>query len=162
MDEDFKINDIVPYEFTYIEQQGFSVITIIGLIFISVLFSKLFPRLIGEVIIPFFIHSESKLYNQIGFPIISEISLLFIPCFSLKFYDSQLSPDDMNMICPIVPQRLPNLDLSNLGLNGKAIVILAKRISCSRLQSLDLSYNPIGDESAWSLLEAIAKKQIFD
>ena len=89
MDEDFKINDIVPYEFTYIEQQGFSVITIIGLIFISVLFSKLFPRLIGEVIIPFFIHSESKLYSQIGFPIISEISLLFIPCFSLKFYDSQ-------------------------------------------------------------------------
>lgn len=78
---------------------------------------------------------------------------------SLKFYDSQLSPDDMNMICPIVPQRLPNLDLSNLGLNGKAIVILAKRISCSRLQSLDLSYNPIGDESTWSLLEAIGKNK---
>ena len=78
---------------------------------------------------------------------------------ALKFYNSQLAPDDLNMICPIIPQRLSVLDLSNLSLNGKALVILAKRINRSRLQSLDLSYNPIGDESIWSLLEAIGKNQ---
>lgn len=87
--DSFNEDDIVPYEFAYTEQQGFSVISIIGLVFISVLFSKLFPRLIGEVIIPFFLHSESELFQKNGYPIISEISLLFIPCFSLKFYDSQ-------------------------------------------------------------------------
>lgn len=78
---------------------------------------------------------------------------------SLKFYDSQLTPDDINMISPIIPQRLSTLDLSNLSLNGKAISNISKRINCSRLQTLDLSYNPIGDGAIWSLVEAIGKNQ---
>lgn len=78
---------------------------------------------------------------------------------SLKFYDSQLTADDLNMICPIIPQRLPALDLSNLSLSGKAISIISKRINCSRLQSLDLSYNPIGDGAIWSLVEAVGKNK---
>lgn len=106
MNEDFKCpdplsdSDIVPYEFAYTEQQGFSVISIIGLAFISVLFSKLFPRLLGEVIIPFFTHSESESFKKIGYPIISEISLLFIPCFSLKFYNSQNEIYDIGNAIP--------------------------------------------------------------
>lgn len=78
---------------------------------------------------------------------------------SLKFYGSELTTDDMNMICPIIPQRLPTLDLSNLSLNGKAISVLSKRINYSRLQSIDLSYNPIGDGSIWNLVEAIGKNK---
>ncbi|OHT10747.1 hypothetical protein TRFO_19880 [Tritrichomonas foetus] len=77
----------------------------------------------------------------------------------LKFANSKLTAEELEMICPLIPQNLALLDLSNLSLNAKAISVLAKRINYSHIQSLDLSNNPIGDESIWILLEAIGKNQ---
>lgn len=94
--------NLIPYENTNAEQHGFSIISTIGLIFIALLFSKLFPRIIGEIIIPFFTNSESKSFKEIGYPIISELSLIFIPYFALNFYNSY---DEIYEIANAVPNN---------------------------------------------------------
>ena len=77
----------------------------------------------------------------------------------LSFTDCILDANDINFICPLISPTLSNLDVSHLGLTSKSIKILAKKLQNVSLEKLDLSNNPIGDESVWMLLEVFGKKE---
>lgn len=81
----------IPYQEVSPKQQEFSIITLIGFSLISLFFSKSLPFFLYEFIIPFFFSnylnkSIYKYFQQIGVPILSELSLLIIPLIILKYF----------------------------------------------------------------------------
>jgi Ran GTPase-activating protein (RanGAP) involved in mRNA processing and transport len=78
---------------------------------------------------------------------------------SLKITDAALTPDDVTVLAPLLPTSLQVLDISHLSLTPRCISILSKRLPRMRLFKLDISDNPIGDESVWLLLEFIKKDE---
>lgn len=87
------------------------------------------------------------------------VSLKASTMTSLKFYDTSITPDEVNLITPLIPHKLDLLDLSNINISSKVLSILTKKLNCCRIQCIDLSFNPIGDSAIWSLLDAIGKNQ---
>ena len=78
---------------------------------------------------------------------------------SIRFYNNTLNSEDIEIICPLIPQKLISLDISRLGLYSPSIKILSKRLIYSHIKALDISYNPIGDESMWIFLDLITQNQ---
>ena len=79
----------------------------------------------------------------------------------LSFTDCILEPEEMNFIIPFIAPTLSVLDVSNLGLTPKSMKLLSKKIQNVALTKLNLSNNPICDESIWMILEVIGKKETF-
>jgi Ran GTPase-activating protein (RanGAP) involved in mRNA processing and transport len=73
----------------------------------------------------------------------------------LKFYSATFSVTDLSVLASLLPSNLQHLDLSYLGLTTACVNALAKRLPRTRLKHFDISHNPIGDGSAWLLLEFI-------
>jgi Ran GTPase-activating protein (RanGAP) involved in mRNA processing and transport len=73
----------------------------------------------------------------------------------IKMSGTGFSPSDLSVFMSLLPGNLLHLDLSNLGLTTACVNALAKRLPRMRLQVFNISHNPIGDGSAWLLLEFI-------
>lgn len=71
----------------------------------------------------------------------------------------QFTTEDVNFILPLIPPTLQSLRISDCGMKIPHIKVLLKKLATVSLISLDLSYNPIGDESIWILLELLGKKE---
>lgn len=87
---------------------------------------------------------------------------LFVPLristlTAIKFANAQLTADDFQLICPLIPKSLRALDFSDLGLTSRCINALQKTLNRSKLAKLALANNPIGDESVWLLIDFIGK-----
>ncbi|EAY20824.1 Leucine Rich Repeat family protein [Trichomonas vaginalis G3] len=76
----------------------------------------------------------------------------------LSICHCSLSPDDVNYLMPLIPPNLQSIRLSNLGLKHNHLKILVKKLMTINLVSIDLSNNPIADESIWILLDLLGKK----
>ena len=77
----------------------------------------------------------------------------------LAFNDCILEPQDINFVSPLIAPTLSVLDISNLGLSPQSMKILSKKLQNVALTKLNLSDNPICDESIWMILEVIGKKE---
>ena len=75
----------------------------------------------------------------------------------LIFSNSNLTKEDFAFICPLIPAKLKELSMENLGINASSINQFSKKMINHRIQFLNLSHNPIGDESVWMLLDFIKK-----
>jgi hypothetical protein len=70
----------------------------------------------------------------------------------LKFSAPALTAYDLSILTTLIPGNLQHLDVSHLGLTTAAVVPLAKRLGRTHIQSFNISHNPIGDGSVWTLL----------
>ncbi|OHT08922.1 hypothetical protein TRFO_22434 [Tritrichomonas foetus] len=90
---------LVPFETRESNHEGFSIVIIIGLIFISLLCSKVFPTLLNYIVFPYFSFNLNPIFRDVSTPIISELSLLIIPYISSKFTrTSQVIPFKMKFV----------------------------------------------------------------
>ena len=78
---------------------------------------------------------------------------------TLAFADCEITEDEMSMITPLIPGGLMALEMNRMGIGPGVMKVLSKSLMRSRLESLDLSDNPIGDGGAWILLEFIGKNK---
>lgn len=92
---DSKINldnlQTISMENKYPRKYGFSSLIIVGLIGVSMILSKSLPIILSDVILPYFIETEPQIMTNFMYPILSEISLIIIPCFAMKFYQSSVT-----------------------------------------------------------------------
>jgi Ran GTPase-activating protein (RanGAP) involved in mRNA processing and transport len=94
--------------------------------------------------------------------IISEFLLINIAKLEeLSFSGAVITAAEIDFICPLIPSTLTYLSMSGTGLTSKPMRSLAEKLKNVSLKTLDISNNPIGDESVWMLLELIGKKESF-
>ena len=79
----------------------------------------------------------------------------------LSFTGCKITSKEIDFICPLIPSTLSYLNISNTGLTSKPMHSLAAKLSKVNLKKLDISDNPIGDESVWMLLDLIGKRESF-
>ena len=77
----------------------------------------------------------------------------------IKLLTQTVTPMEIQLIVPAIPPSLDLLDFSSTNLSSLHVRTLAKRLEHTRIKSLDLSGNRIGDESMWMLSDFFGKNE---
>jgi len=107
----------------------------------------------------FFSGEEEEIDSEIDGLLKKFINLRPSKLKSFEIRDQNVKFEDFKYIVPILPFSLNSLTFSNINMLPKSVFMLAKQLERSKIESLDLSMNLIGDESIWMLVGLISQSE---